>query len=249
MTDTTEDDPRPLDAVREAMLDAALMHVVFDGWSDLTFRAAMRDSDTPAALAQAAFPRGAVDLALAYHERGDRAMLDRLRATDLSALRFRDKVAAAIRYRLEAVEDKEAVRRGTTLFALPIYAADGARALWGTADRIWTALGDPSDDINWYTKRATLSAVYASTVLYWLGDQSEGHAATWAFVDRRIGDVMEFEKLKAQVRDNPILSRLFAGPNWLLSRVKAPARDAAEDLPGMWRGGAASDAGAAPGQA
>jgi ubiquinone biosynthesis protein COQ9 len=55
-----------------------------------------------------------------------------------------------------------------------MHAADGAKAIWGTADRIWTALGDTSDDLNWYTKRATLSAVYGSTVLYWLGDDSPG---------------------------------------------------------------------------
>jgi len=227
--------PQSLDDVRAAMLDAALMHVVFDGWSDTTFRAALRDTDIEDSLARAAFPRGAVDLALAFHERGDREMLRRLHAADIESLRFRDKIATAVRLRLEAIEDKEAVRRGTTLFALPIYAADGARAIWGTADRIWTAVGDTSEDVNWYTKRATLSGVYASTVLYWLGDQSEKHEATWAFLDRRIDDVLQFEKVKAQVRDNPILRQVFAGPNWLLSQIKAPSRSAEDDLPGSWR--------------
>ena len=161
-------------------------------------------------------------------------MVRRLRAADLSHLRFRDKIAAAVRYRIEAAEDREAVRRGTALFALPQHSADGARAIWGTADRIWETLGDASDDINWYTKRATLSGVYASTVLYWLGDESEGHEATWAFLDRRIDDVMQFEKVKAQVNDNPVLKRLFAGPAWILSQVKPPARMPDVDLPGNW---------------
>lgn len=222
------------DSVTEQLLDAALLHVPFDGWSEATFKAALADCDFDPAQAKAACPRGAVDLALAFHRRGDSAMLARLKSEDLSDLRFRDKIAAAVRFRLETVEDKEAVRRGTTLFALPIYAADGAKAIWGTADHIWSALGDTSEDVNWYTKRATLSGVYASTVLFWLGDDSLEHEATWAFLDRRIDDVMAIEKIKAQVRENPVLSRVMSGPNWLLSRIKAPMKMPDMDLPGSW---------------
>ena len=83
-------------------------------------------------------------------------------------------------------------------------AAEGARAVWATADLIWTTLGDSAQDVNWYTKRATLVAVYGTTLLYWLGDDSVGAEATWAFLDRRIADVMAFEKVKAQVGDNPV---------------------------------------------
>ncbi len=222
------------DSVREQLLDAALAHVPFDGWSEATFRASIADTGTEPGLARSVCPRGAVDLALAYHARGDAAMLARLKSEDLGEMRFRDRIAAAVRFRLEAIEDKEAVRRGTTLFSLPMYAADGAKAIWGTADKIWTALGDTSDDLNWYTKRATLSGVYGSTVLFWLGDNSIDHADTWAFLDRRIDDVMQFEKVKAQVRKNPVLSRLMAGPDWVLSHVKAPRRMPDADLPGSW---------------
>ena len=148
-------------------------------------------------------------------------------------LRYRDRVATAVRFRLEAVPDKELVRRGTTLFALPKHAADGARAIWGTADAIWTALGDTSRDLNWYTKRATLSAVYAATVLFWLGDDSPGHQATWEFLDRRIDDVMQIEKAKAAFRENPLGKALLAAPMKLLNRIKAPK--APDDLPGNYR--------------
>lgn len=220
---------------KDKLLDAALAHVAFDGWSDATLRAALRDAGMDAALGRVLFPRGAVDLALAFHQRGDREMLRRIRRSDMSGLRFRDRIAAAVRHRIEAIEDREAVRRGSTLFALPLYAPDGAKAIWGTADKIWEALGDTSDDINWYTKRATLSGVYGATVLFWLGDQSEDNAATWAFLDRRIDDVMQVEKIKAQVRDNPVLSRLLAGPNWVLGKVKAPHRAPEVNLPGSWK--------------
>tara|TARA_R110002110_G_scaffold296629_1_gene510843 strand:- start:2259 stop:2957 length:699 start_codon:yes stop_codon:yes gene_type:complete len=219
---------------KDRLLQAAVMHVPFDGWSQATFEAAIADSGVDRTVAQSVCPRGAVDLALYFHAKGDAAMLARLAEADLEDMKFRDRVAAAVRFRLEVVEDKETVRRGTALFALPVYAADGAKAIWGTADAIWSALGDTSEDVNWYTKRATLSGVYSATVLYWLGDTSEDHADTWAFLDRRIDDVMQIEKLKAQVNNSPVLSKLMAGPNWLLSHVKAPQRLPGAGLPGRW---------------
>lgn len=226
MTDT------PRDYATE-LLDAALMHVPFDGWSETAFKAAIQDVDVSPALARGLFPRGAIDLAAAYHRRGDDAMIAALTAQDLSDMRFRDRVALAVRLRIELVEDKEAVRRGVTLFALPMHAAEGAKLIWGTADHIWTALGDTSRDINWYTKRATLSGVYSSTVLYWLGDDSLDNQATWAFLDRRIDDVMQIEKVKAQVRKAPGLGRLMKGAESVLNRVKPP-KARRDDLPGGW---------------
>ncbi|UWR26779.1 COQ9 family protein [Sulfitobacter sp. S223] len=226
--------PSAQNAPKDLLLQAAVMHVPFDGWSQATFEAAIIDSGVERTVAESVCPRGAVDLAMHYHAKGDAEMLARLAETDLEQMKYSARVAAAVRFRLEAVTDKEIVRRGTALFALPIYAADGAKAIWGTADAIWNALGDTSDDVNWYTKRATLSGVYSATVLYWLGDSSEDHADTWAFLDRRIENVMQIEKLKAQVNNNPVLSKLMSGPNWLLSHVKAPQSLPRSGLPGRW---------------
>ncbi len=225
-------DTRTTQEIRDALLAAALEHVVFDGWGPATFTAACLDANVDPGLAESIFPRRHVDLAVAFHKLGDAAMVERMKSEDMSGMRFRDKVAFAVRARLEAVPDKEVVRRGSSLFALPQYGPDGAKLVWETADLIWTTLGDTSDDINWYTKRASLSAVYGSTVLYWLGDQSEGHAETWGFLDRRIDNVMKIEEIKAAARKNPLLKAAFAGPNWVLSQVKAPTRGTRPDLPG-----------------
>lgn len=221
-------------ALMSRLLEAAKPHVPFDGWSDTTLRLAAEDAGIAPGLVSAICPRGAVDLALAYHAAGDAAMIERLSETDLTALRFRDRVALAVRARLEVVEDRELVRRGMTLLSLPPYAADGARALWQTADHIWTTLGDTSEDVNWYTKRATLSGVYGATVLYWLGDDSEGNGRTWDFLDRRIEDVMQIEKFKAQARDNRLVSGLMAGPLSFLSRIRAPQGAQQTGMPGRW---------------
>jgi len=229
--------PEIHDTALDALIDAALPHVTFDGWSDATFRAAVDESGVDPAIAATICPKGAVDLALAAHRRGNRQMVDALETRDLSALKFRDRIKEAVKIRLKIAGDREVVRRGTTLFSLPQHAATGAKAIWETADAIWTALGDTSDDINWYTKRATLAGVYSSTVLYWLGDDSPGHADTWGFLDRRIEDVMQIEKVKAQVRENPVLRTALAGPTWLLSKVRAPRQMPRTDIPGVWPGG------------
>jgi len=212
----------------QRLVDAALPHVVFDGFGPLTLRAAITDSGVDPALAHALLPRGGLDLALAWHHLGDAELARALAAEDLSAMRFRERVAHAIRVRL-SLADREATRRAT---ALPQNAAEGARALWHTADTIWTALGDTSRDVNWYTKRATLSAVYAAVVLYWLGapDDIDG------FIDRRIEGVMAFEKTKARLRENPVTRALLAGPLKLLERISAPQQP--EDLPGYVKKGA-----------
>lgn len=225
----------PIDPQKTALLDAILPHVAFDGWSQLAFDAAVAELEMDAGHARTLCPRGAVDLAIAYHTRGDAAMVAALETADLSDMRFRDKVAHALRLRIAAIDDKEAVRRGIVLFALPHMAADGSKLIWGTADQIWEALGDTSRDVNWYTKRMTLSGVYSSVVLYWLGDDSLDTQATDAFIDRRIDDVMQFEKLKANLRDNPLLKPL-AGPlSKILSSVKAPTKMTPGDLPGVWQ--------------
>jgi ubiquinone biosynthesis protein COQ9 len=97
---TPPEDPR---MTEDRLIDAALLHVPFDGWSEATLRAAAADTGVDLALARALYPRGAVDLALAFHRRGDRRMAEALAIADLGALRFRDKVAEAVRLRLRVV--------------------------------------------------------------------------------------------------------------------------------------------------
>ncbi len=223
--------PEYLRETRDLVLDYALPNVAFDGWSESLLREAIEQSGADAALAGMAFPRGAVDLAAEAHRRDDMRMVEQMNAGEV--LRMREKITKAVRVRLElAGEQEEAVRRAAALFALPQNAAEGARLTWGTADAIWTAVGDTSTDYNWYTKRMTLSGVYSATLLYWLGDTSLDKEATWRFLDRRIEDVMRIEKVKAAARNNPLAKLALAGPRALLSRVRAPgAKPSPKGLP------------------
>jgi len=213
-------------ATKRAIIDAALGHVMFDGWSDATLEAAIADSGVEADLAKLAFPRGPLDLALGYHYQGDADMRAEMAALDLASMRYSDRVAKAISLRL-ALADKEAVRRGMAFFALPQNAGDGTRALWHTADAIWESLGDTSRDYNWYTKRMTLSAVYSACVLFWLGDEQ---GETEDFIARRIANVMSFEKTKAKVRNSPFGKQFSATFGKIFENINAP--EAPDDLPG-----------------
>jgi ubiquinone biosynthesis protein COQ9 len=222
-----------LAATRAKVIAAALPHVAFDGWTDRTLAEAVEDAGVEPGLSRLGFPRGGVDLAIAWHNAKDADLAERLRSADLLGLRFRDRIAHAIMVRLELVaDDREAVRRGAALFALPHHAADGARAIWHTADTIWTALGDDSRDFNWYSKRTTLSAVYSSALLYWLGDQTPGFSATREFVQRRIDNVMQIEEVKAKIARNPLAAAVLKGPQRLLDRIRPPGDTAPSDLPG-----------------
>ena len=215
----------------DALLDAALAHVAFDGWSDETFAAGAEDAGLSLADARGLAPRGALDLAMAYHRRGDREMVTRMENVDLGGMRYSERVAAALKFRIDVMTDREAVRRATTLFALPMHAADGAKLVWETADHIWTALGDTSEDGNWYTKRATLSAVWGSVVLYWLGDDSPDYGKTSDFIDRRIENVMQIETLKGRMQQNPLTKPLMELQNTILGRMSAPKTP--RDVPGI----------------
>lgn len=185
--------------LRDRLLDAALVHVPFDGWTPAVLAAAARDCGVPHALALNAFPGGAAEMIEYWNQRSDERMLAALEARDLSALRYRDRVALAVRLRLESITQREAVRRGLSFLSLPQNAPLASRCLYRTVDAIWHGLGDRSTDFSFYTKRALLAGVYAATVLYWLDDRSEGSAATWAFLDRRIGDVLKITTLRQRV--------------------------------------------------
>ena len=223
---------RPVDPEVLKLMLTALPNVAFDGWSNSTFVAACREADISERKARLFCPRGALDLAIAFHKWGDNQFETAFTKKKISELKVREKIRKAIELRIKLASDKEAVRRGVVLFALPIYAFEGSRLIWDTADLIWESIGDKSEDYNWYSKRAILSAVYASTVLYWLGDNSEGSEETWHFLDRRIEDVMKFETAKVQLKTNKFTKEFSGLTEKILKTIKRPSRNIDPNLPG-----------------
>ena len=181
-----------IDKVREKLLLASLPHVPFDGWSERALRAGAEDAGLTPAEALNAFPAGPSEALALFSDWADRRMMARLEKLDLGAMKVREKVAAGVRLRLEVLEPhKEAVRRGLAVLSLPPNGAQGLKGLHRTVDAIWAMAGDRATDYNYYTKRVLLAGVLSSTTLFWLNDRSEGHEATWAFLDRRIDEVLK----------------------------------------------------------
>ena len=56
------------------------------------------------------------------------------------------------------------------------------------------AAGDTSADFSWYTRRASLGAIYAATLAYWLRDDSPDLAAAMGFLDRRLADLGRLQR-------------------------------------------------------
>lgn len=187
---------------RDQLLEAALVHVPFDGWSRRSLSAGARDLGLEPGLARRLLPRGGDDL-LAHLERwADRQMLARVDPDALAAMRIRDRIATCVRARLEALAPhREAMRRAVAARLLPSNALAGCTSLWRTVDLMWSLAGDKADDYSYYSKRSLLAAVWTSTFLFWLDDRSEGSRDTWAFLDRRIGDVMQIGAVRARVGD------------------------------------------------
>lgn len=207
-----------IDRVRAAILAAALPNVAFDGWTTRLMRDAADAAGVSHGEMRLAFPGGVLDLVDCFLADGDRRMEEALSRRDLSSLKVRERITLAVRTRIEVdLAHREAVRRAVTMLALPLSGTAGPRALYRTVDVIWRAAGDRSTDVNFYTKRAVLAGVYSAVTLYWFADQSEGFSDTWAFLDKRIEDVMRLEKVKAGVRR---AGNLIPDPLGLIGRLR-----------------------------
>jgi ubiquinone biosynthesis protein COQ9 len=192
-------EPPPSLRFRRALLDIMAPLAGERGWTDLVLKEAAAVAGLSEGERDLAAPRGVIDMIDAFAARADEDMLEALTQENLLRMRVRERVRAAVLARLRALEPfKAAEGKAIQALARPLRAQEGPRIVWRTADQIWRALGDRSTDENYYSKRAILSGVLASTTLRWLGDDTDDWTATKDFLERRIENVMQFEKLKAQ---------------------------------------------------
>lgn len=201
MDDSNSPPEDPDAGLRDRLADAMAAEASFDGWTRTALAAGARRLELQQGEADRLFPGGPVQVLTHLSQRADFRTVEDMEKEGVGALKIRDRIKGAVRIRLERhAGEREAVRRALALLSLPFNAGVALKLLYKTVDAMWYAAGDTSTDFNFYTKRATLAGVYSSTLLYWLNDRSTGAEATWAFLDRRIDDVMKIEKLKSQVR-------------------------------------------------
>src|SRR5947209_2145661 len=214
--------PSPLERLRRELALALGENAVFDGWTAKAVDSAAAQLGLDPVQARLAMPKTQSGMIDVYIEEVDRGLEAYFAPKRLSAMKIREKIRALIWHRLEIMGPaREAVRRALAILAMPQNLPLALRISWRSADVMWRIAGDTSTDYNYYTKRMTLGAVYASTLLVWLDDQSEGWSESAAFLDRRIDDVMQIEKVKAQWRgssDNRLSVSRFLG------RLRYPPR-------------------------
>jgi ubiquinone biosynthesis protein COQ9 len=210
-----------LDELRAELAPRVPAHAAFDGWTEAALAMAATGLGVPADRVRLAFPGGAVEMIDGWFDAIDKAMLDAFPPDRIASMKVRERIRDLVLFRLQAAAPhREALRRAVAILAMPQHALSGAKLAWRTADRIWRIAGDTATDFNHYSKRALLVGVYGSTLLVFLDDKAEDLAETRAFLDRRIDDVMRFEKAKARWRGStvrmPSLSRF-------LGRLRYPA--------------------------
>ena len=191
-----------LDELRSNIVRAMLPHVTFDGWSKVALRAGALDCGENEDIVERLFPRGLNQAAEVYSVLADEEMVDAMEAVGVGDMKVRDRITACRPAAARSGGKMTGRRSGGSCHISPSRAEKllAARLLMKTVDTMWYAAGDDATDFNYYTKRGLLAGVYGSTILYWLNDESEGREATWEFLDRRIGDVMQIPKLQARVR-------------------------------------------------
>ena len=180
---------------RDAALDAILPLVSLYGWQGSAIHEGLKDAGMAPEDAEWMFPRGAISAIEAWIELADRRMEDAGLAADISGLRTHERVRFLIKARLEAAEPhRDALRAALSLLAMPWNAPIAARSLARSVNAIWYAAGDKSADFSWYTRRATLAAIYSATLAFWLSGRGDGLEAALEFLDRRLADHARFQK-------------------------------------------------------
>ena len=210
-----------LDALRLSLAPALADAATFDGWSMVAVRGAAEAAGVNPDTAEYAFAGGAMAIEAWVHS-VDAAMARALPPEHLATLKIRERIRTLVQFRLDAVaHQKEALRRALAIMAMPQNVARALQLGWHSADVMWRLAGDTATDYNHYTKRLTLGSIYAATLAVFVDDTSPDHAATRAFLERRIEGIMKFEKAKARLmkpRDEQF------SPARLLGRLRYPAR-------------------------
>ena len=187
--------------LKKSILIQALNHVPFDGWSEKSLLAAASDLGVSPATALNLYPGRGLEMVSLHSQYADRLMIDDFRKLDNKPNNIAAQIEIFIQVRLQRWNaHREAIRSGTGLLLSPGNIPLGSKLLYQTIDCIWREIGDRSTDFNFYTKRATLSAIYAATLFYWLDDKSEGHWNTWKFLERSLARLGRIPKIKAKTK-------------------------------------------------
>ncbi|GAB5588635.1 Ubiquinone biosynthesis protein coq9 [Umbelopsis nana] len=175
---------------QKKLLEATLPFVATHGWTTESISLGAQKLGYPS-IAHGLFPNGPADLINHFLEdcrlKLQKEMQSKRDAGQLEDLGATDIVHLAVITRLEMT--RPYIKRwpeALAVMAHPTNTVMSFTQLGKLVDDIWYYAGDKSSDMNWYTKRATLAAVYTSTELYMTQDVSPNCVDTLGFLQRRL---------------------------------------------------------------
>ncbi|CAO2654420.1 Nn.00g111530.m01.CDS01 [Neocucurbitaria sp. VM-36] len=185
--------PPPFPPAETAILSAAYSHVPNHGFTIDSLKLGARDAGYLDASTNL-LPRGVYDL-VNYHLVTQRlALQNSVQFPNEGATGKTMGVGAKVRtLTLARLRANEPVihrwQEALAIMAQPTYVTPSISELAKLADEIWFLSGDQSVDSSWYTKRATLSAIYSSAEIYMTQDKSPNFFETEQFLDNRLEDL------------------------------------------------------------
>lgn len=194
-----------------------LKHIPFDGWNMGSVNVACKALGIAPEYGSVLFPNGIREFITYFIKFIEEEMINKLEHVNLNEMKIRERIFLLVKARLDAYFPyKVAVSSLVTHFAYPANLPSGLRALWDAASQVWYIAGDKSLDYNYYTKRLILTAVYSSTLFYWLQDESKDQQETCEFLRKRIDNVLSvgsvigrFKKSCEKVENVPFIRLLF----------------------------------------
>ena len=189
--------------LKDDIIINALKNINFDGWSKKSILTGFNSQNKDEEMYNELFPNGIIDAIIHFADIADRQMLQGHLREDFKDQRIPEKIKNLLMSRFEFLNPyKEAVRRSVAILALPNNSKIAIKSLYNTTDKIWSAAGDQSTDISFYTKRASLAGVYSSTFMYWLGSTDPDLQKVDEFIDRRLANINFIGKITKPFKEN-----------------------------------------------
>lgn len=169
-----------------AILAAAMKHVPEHGFTLDAIKKGAIDSGH-LEISHNLFPSGPFDL-IRFHLLTQRIRLQEVHLKDTDGTG--GKIRTLLQARLKANEPYiHQWQEALAVMAFPSNIAAALGELHELSDEVWHLTDDQSADMAWYTKRASLSAIYASSDMFMTQDNSPLFSDTYAFLDRRLREV------------------------------------------------------------
>ncbi|MDG7056292.1 MAG: COQ9 family protein [Wolbachia endosymbiont of Meromenopon meropis] len=187
---------------KKIILNEMIKIIPFDGINDKTLLKACTRLNLVNSFCK--FQNGIYDILEHIAEDLNSSAETKLKNYNLENMKVRERVKLAVLIHLSSYASlpnyREFLKKILKFSILPKNTYFSSRLLYKTVSTIWYMVYDQSTDFNFYTKRAILAGIYLSTILFFINDYSENFVDTISFLDKRINNVITFQKVKIYLR-------------------------------------------------